>query len=115
MIRRQPRSTRTDPLFPYTRSSDLQQAAAFCADDQHVMQELALRRQQGGIDGMIGAGRAHVVRHQRIQEILGLRAGDAQQGAAGGRSEEQTSELQSLMRTSYAVFCVKQKNSELHY
>src|SRR3546814_4762132 len=81
MIRRPPRSTRTDTLFPYTtlfRSTDLRWAAAWkscCASISacwQTMPDLACRR----------------------------------------RSEEHTSELQSLMRISYAVFCLKKKKKK---
>src|SRR3546814_8079503 len=85
MIRRPPRSTRTDTLFPYTtlfRSRLL---------DEHVLAglECALRERRMGVDG----------RGDRDPSI----------DAVEGRSEEHTSELQSLMRISYAVFCLKKK------
>src|SRR3546814_2285717 len=92
MIRRPPRSTRTDTLFPYTtlfRSLELTNRAG------HV-QFIAIAgvrvRYHRNIDGPRQNG--GVVRHlgQRHQ-----------------RSEEHTSELQSLMRISYAVFCLKKK------
>src|SRR3546814_4153053 len=100
MIRRPPRSTRTDTLFPYTtlfRSLDrihgIQITAAaepaFRGDD--VASVHVHRRHQG---------RAQV-RHQR--DAAGPEA------RVGLRSEEHTSELQSLMRISYAVFCLKKK------
>src|SRR3546814_1905826 len=76
MIRRPPRSTRTDTLFPYTtlfRSERLPPTGRF-------------RLPAGARQGQ-GAGELRVVR----------------------RSEEHTSELQSLMRISYAVFCLKKK------
>src|SRR3546814_5588273 len=105
MIRRPPRSTRTDPLFPYTT--------------------LFRSRDHSGRGGPVllprYAGRALLpaLRHH-------IRAGDARladRGAHGhagcgadpgavGRSEEHTSELQSLMRISYAVFCLKKKTSK---
>src|SRR3546814_1170828 len=79
MIRRPPRSTRTDTLFPYTtlfRSG----------------------RQQGRrLDG----GTARRARLPRCQDQR-----------LGHRSEEHTSELQSLMRISYAVFCLKKKKTK---
>src|SRR3546814_10515908 len=84
MIRRPPRSTRTDTLFPYTtlfrssRARTMRQAATA----QHV--RYFQRRGTG----------SHVSRTLR-------------------RSEEHTSELQSLMRISYAVFCLKQKNAAI--
>src|SRR3546814_16450789 len=81
MIRLPPRSTRTDTLFPTRRSSDLLAPPSLPAPRP------------------VAAGPA---RERR-------RAGPA--GACGGeRSEEHTSELQSLMRISYAVFCLKKKN-----
>src|SRR3546814_5600865 len=82
MIRRPPRSTRTDTLFPYT--------TLFRSD-------VADRRA-----GVGGRPRAAMER--------GRAGGDAQERDRGaGRSEEHTSELQSLMRISYAVFCLKKK------
>src|SRR3546814_2512961 len=74
MIRRPPRSTRTDTLFPYTT----------------LFRSLAAR-----------AG-ADAVRCRRHAGLPGRSAGKS-------RSEEHTSELQSLMRISYAVFCLKKK------
>src|SRR3546814_2800357 len=84
MIRRPPRSTRTDTLVPYTtlfRSCSL----ASCAD--------------------AGWGRGSTAQ-------LGRRAGQVARRPGRSchrRAEEHTSELQSLMRTSYAVFCLKKK------
>src|SRR3546814_3862693 len=93
MIRRPPRSTRTDTLFPYTtlfRSLVLAHRAA------QLGGQLAKARLLGGIAKRQRIGRSH-------------HAGKQQQGD-GERSEEHTSELQSLMRISYAVFCLKKKN-----
>src|SRR3546814_19887414 len=86
MIRRPPRSTRTDTLFPYTT---LFRSGLRRADGQ------LQQRATGDADGRAGAGRAH-------------RPGPA----PDRRSEEHTSELQSLMRISYAVFCLKKKNNK---
>src|SRR3546814_8610382 len=87
MIRRPPRSTRTDTLFPYTtlfRSP----AAADCRPAARA----------GGADTADQHG--------------GAPAGRAARRAHGrARSEEHTSELQSLMRISYAVFCLKKKTT----
>src|SRR3546814_8625072 len=93
MIRRPPRSTRTDTLFPYTtlfRSVLID--GGWCRDDVdvHVLQGRGISR----------AGQAFCGR-----ELLGI-----QFARAVVRSEEHTSELQSLMRISYAVFCLKKKN-----
>src|SRR3546814_9182689 len=88
MIRRPPRSTRTDTLFPYTtlfRSSARQYGKA-------GRWHLPLTRAQQC------AGRSHRRNY-----------GNPQGRYAGARSEEHTSELQSLMRISYAVFCLKKK------
>src|SRR3546814_4155652 len=97
MIRRPPRSTRTDTLFPYTTLFRSQQARPLqrcCAEEV--------------VDHPILGAAQHLMRHQGV-EILRV--------AAAGRSEEHTSELQSLMRISYAVFCLKkkkQKNNHKH-
>src|SRR3546814_919486 len=169
MIRRPPRSTRTDTLFPYTtlfrsvgqRESQVLGHRHGVVDDRelehlgdvallrrqrrHVLaveQDLAARRHQQlgdeavleGVSELIGQPR-HLARwhagklgaddslrflqrravgrrvavgdladtqHQRAPGITRLRE-------SGGRSEEHTSELQSLMRISYAVFCLKKK------
>src|SRR3546814_12696773 len=113
MIRRPPRSTRTDTLFPYTTlfRSRPHHAAAGAAGDHHRdlaacgaaaarLRPLAVQRDLGPhSDG--GA-----LLHCRAEfQLRGIRP---QPG--GGRSEEHTSELQSLMRSSYAVFCLKIKN-----
>src|SRR3546814_4127247 len=82
MIRRPPRSTRTDTLFPYTT----------------LFRSLGNARHVGG---------AQLHRHRPdvlLQTHPPLGAGDRYD-----RSEEHTSELQSLMRTSSAVFCLKKK------
>src|SRR3546814_1898379 len=93
MIRRPPRSTRTDTLFPYTTlfRSGRRAARLYAA-------------------------------HAAVQRLCAETAADL--GAAGQagdafrrwpyrlRSEEHTSELQSLMRISYAVFCLKKKNKQ---
>src|SRR3546814_1751987 len=88
MIRRPPRSTRTDTLFPYT----------------------TLFRSADRLDR---DGKIHRRRHAAAHGHPGLRFGRHRAPAAGSRrcggrrSEEHTSELQSLMRNSYAVFCMK--------
>src|SRR3546814_4122474 len=89
MIRRPPRSTRTDTLFPYTT------LFRSLADDQ-----------DGGFLVPVGA--------ERYADFGGAGFGHIDAGGLGlgariARSEEHTSELQSLMRISYAVFCLKKK------
>src|SRR3546814_2515682 len=84
MIRRPPRSTRTDTLFPYTTL--FRSHAVVVADGPPC---------QGTC-----TGRGH---------LEAVASGNAADRAAIARSEEHTSELQSLMRNSYAVFCLKKK------
>src|SRR3546814_3973169 len=88
MIRRPPRSTRTDTLFPYT--------TLFRSPARPS------RRPPG---------------RSSIPAPPPPRPSPAHRAAAPSRprSEEHTSELQSLMRISYAVFCLKKKNTQLHH
>src|SRR3546814_6758567 len=98
MIRRPPRSTRTDTLFPYTtlfRSHVLARPGG--RDDLFLVQRMR-RREDHRPDRPV----AHDVRVVFPQV-------DAVGRAERLRSEEHTSELQSLMRISYAVFCLKKK------
>src|SRR3546814_3131293 len=122
MIRRPPRSTRTDTLFPYTTLfRSLRQAAVEHGD--LLMAEIA----EGPPDARRAEDAALVVDHEaqavaeaelahlrredvRRRQHVGQRAGgildrvDVEEHGAGG-SEEHTSALQSLMRISYALFC----------
>src|SRR3546814_5416642 len=120
MIRRPPRSTRTDTLFPYTtlfRSLVPGEKRLAVHVEDHPLE-------YGDFEGTIPKGEyggGTVVLWDRGQWKP---AGDAKKGLAKGhldfelfgeklngkRSEEHTSELQSLMRISYAVFCLKKKN-----
>src|SRR3546814_4228000 len=103
--RRPPRSTRTDTLFPYTtlfRSDD--QAPEQQADvDRHHRDERDQRVAHPVLEDhrapghALGSGGADVVGAHHVEHRGAL------------RSEEHTSELQSLMRISYAVFCLKKK------
>src|SRR3546814_8389466 len=93
MIRRPPRSTRTDTLFPYTTLfRSLVGAEGSCV----TVLEAELR----------------LVDSPRARTLLVLGYEDVY--CAGDRSEEHTSELQSLMRISYAVFCLKKKRKYIH-
>src|SRR3546814_7438534 len=99
MIRRPPRSTRTDTLFPYTtlfRSRSACSAGGSCPCPPSAA---AARRARGG-RSCAGAGGCRPGRRSG--------RGRARPGRRT-RSEEHTSELQSLMRISYAVFCLKKK------
>src|SRR3546814_11233254 len=94
MIRRPPRSTRTDTLFPYTtlfRSAD--------SAGVSVYSEALCQRHHGRLpEGIIASA-------VRLWTVLERRRSQV-------RSEEHTSELQSLMRISYAVFCLKKKKKQ---
>src|SRR3546814_20757173 len=99
-IRRPPRSTRTDTLFPYTtlfrsEGARVAQLHACARGGAHVEPVTVEARPHRGFGGPTG--------HH-------LRGGGRQQRRRVDRSEEHTSELQSLMRISYAVFCLKKKN-----
>src|SRR3546814_12752294 len=111
MIRRPSRSTRTDTLFPYT--------TLFRSDGLSVIDA------EGGADGagrkleqLAGdEGLAGILANRQFLMQVGANPG----GHVGGdrtlaeqvdRSEEHTSELQSLMRNSYAVFCLKKKRNK---
>src|SRR3546814_6093695 len=106
MIRRHPRSTRIDTLFPYT--------TLFQSD--HV---------EWLVDGQVQAGRPvggcveNMPPGFEVIEQVGDQAAvvlDHQNAHAGPmRSEEHTSELQSLMRTSYDVFCLKKKTQPYYH
>src|SRR3546814_4934478 len=113
MIRRPPRATRTDTLFPYT--------TLFRSQRQRREHALGARFQ-------CGEPACLRIPVSRVQEIrVGQHASFGQAGCAGcvnrahsvsasvafpiSRSEEHTSELQSLMRISYAVFCLKKNKT----
>src|SRR3546814_2956037 len=102
MIRRPPRSTRTDTLFPYTTPSDLQ--AISLGQDSFTRQAGKMRRCLA-VGAFIGASL------HGLPVPAAKHSGDAssENGLANSRSEEHTSELQSLMRISYAVYCLKNK------
>src|SRR3546814_1679760 len=106
MIRRPPRSTRTDTLFPST--------TLFRSADAIFAEAMRARRYAGSKDRR--AIRGHVydaIRAVRSAPASGraamLALADAQPEL---RSEEHTSELQSLMRISYAVFCLTKKKNQ---
>src|SRR3546814_4112588 len=110
MIRRPPKSTRTDTLFPYT--------TLFRSDFVSPGVGSAMRMQARG-DPARRAGRD--VRHGRVP-LWGRCMTDPAWWQREGlpapcpnwkRSEEHTSELQSLMRISYAVFCLKKKTNKV--
>src|SRR3546814_2372923 len=92
MIRRPPRSTRTDTLFPYTtlfrsraRPSPISRGAGSSASSKSLP--------------TASVSLNHLALCRKLMTV--------------GRSEEHTSELQSLMRISYAVFCLKKKTNQI--
>src|SRR3546814_5204056 len=101
MIRRAPRSTRTDTLVPYTtlfRSRTCTKTLTQPADVTYTCP-----------DGGVLQGTTCVVTQPASVSSHSCPAGFTLQGT--NRSEEHTSELQSLMRISYAVFCLKKKKT----
>src|SRR3546814_5659731 len=98
MIRRPPRSTRTDTLFPYTTLFRSIFTAGFYSD------------LLGGLARINADG--EVSRVPKGLPIL-LVSGELDPVGEKSRSEEHTSELQSLLRISYAVFCLKKKTTTL--
>src|SRR3546814_14685534 len=123
MIRRPPRSTRTDTLFPYTTlfRSRIGKPYQLLAD--HLVDR---GRDVGGLETHIAANdivEAQRAARRRFLDLDCQRAGErlSLKRAKGARqaehlvrfrSEEHTSELQSLMRISYAVFCLKKKRKQ---
>src|SRR3546814_17102546 len=116
IIRRPPRSTRTDTLFPYTTlfRSQIGDAEHGCAVElPDIGEDLAVtgveKRQRAAPEGLMQLSRGdqalHPVEKRRRAAILGFDIDRL-------RSEEHTSELQSLMRISYAVFCLKKKTNK---
>src|SRR3546814_8749521 len=110
MIRRPPRSTRTDTRFPYTtlfRSWGRPHRLGQRGPPGFVARRHAI----GAIDADHRSVHHRVFHHMlyRHREFPGM-AGARRKLYRGARSEEHTSELQSLMRISYAVFCLKKKN-----
>src|SRR3546814_6635110 len=108
MIRRPPRATRTDPLFPYTTlfRSHRRGRRLWPHFEVTIMRSKTATIAIGAGAAMllggctpIDTGLGATVKHNMAQHII-------------NRSEEHTSELQSLMRTSYAVFCLKNKTQQ---
>src|SRR3546814_5056952 len=109
MVRRPPRSTRTDTLFHSTtlfRSAQHDLARVFAVRVGR-RDRLEPCGQFGLADFFLADIEGVVALDRELDRVLLL--GVDRLGAAVGRSEEHTSELQSLMRISYAVFCLKTK------
>src|SRR3546814_1516488 len=108
MTRRPPRSTRTDTLFPYTTHFRAGAAAAAVEAGHHLrpVGPVAARRRPGAADHLIAVGG-----EDHRPAVVGTAQDDqgAHDVSGSVRSEEHTFELQSLMRISYAVFCLNKK------
>src|SRR3546814_1065831 len=105
MIRRPPRSTRTATLFPYT-------TLLRSRDDKG--ERIPYQPDRRWVDGSV----THDIPTKRLERLYGVNHHIVSQAnpialpfATDTRSEEHTSELQSLMRTSYAVFCLKKNTT----
>src|SRR3546814_8071093 len=116
MIRRPPRSTRTDTLFPYTT---LFRSSLVCRPDRAV--RARFQPGQPGEHAPVLPGVPPFGNFRdTVSEIWKRATGCEIRGSVseigprrtGARSEEHTSELQSLMRISYAVFCLKKKKQQ---
>src|SRR3546814_9219121 len=115
MIRRPPSATRTDTLFPYTTlfrsvaefiGSQIERDLSAGQDVDRVFQRMmagTARNQFEEVSVQVNRMGHHGVVNEIDAHTLHVAERD--------RSEEHTSELQSLMRNSYAVFCLKKKNS----
>src|SRR3546814_9570854 len=127
MIRRTPRATRTDTLFPYTT---LFRALGVRRDDSVTRERRSLRARyqlvaldgskvviddtagsDAGVD-VVGSEYATIAAENTALERLSETVADQIVTRIATRSEEHTSELQSLMRISYAVFCLKKKKTQ---
>src|SRR3546814_8185390 len=117
MIRRPPRSTRTDTLFPYTtlfRSHPAVASNCHLRDVRHFARQIDAQRYAAHLAiEIVGLGRAGIM-GQSINLAAAMPVAERKIGKARARSEEHTSELQSLMRISYAVFCLKKKKQTQH-
>src|SRR3546814_2562414 len=105
MIRRPPRSTRTDTLFPYTtlfRSIRVADEDVEVERRQQRVAQRILHEQRPPAVARHDVGQNTPFIDRQVYALLGI-------VFVHDRSEEHTSELQSLMRISYAVFCLKKK------
>src|SRR3546814_4985776 len=97
MIRRPPRSTRTDTLFPYTT---LFRSLRGWIDARELGTDLGRHPQGRAVEEVEKKGQSAIRDAESGERVV-------------TRSEEHTSELQSLMRISYAVFCLKKKKNKI--
>src|SRR3546814_4756835 len=114
MLRRPPIATRTDTLFPYT--------TLFRSMGESLDADVIAVRLTGPFRFVVAAAPAYIARYGRPETPGDLREHRCVRLRLGTgammpwtRSEEHTSELQSLMRISYAVFCLKKKKKMINY
>src|SRR3546814_4634134 len=126
MIQRPPKSTRTDTVVPYTtrfrsyEMSDelkcLKREAALITQYKRLHEGGPLTNLAGGVGNLSGSSPFSLERHAAT--LSGSPANNPERATLNrfllsiGRSEEHTSELQSLMRISYAVFCLQKQKSQ---
>src|SRR3546814_4942155 len=106
MIPRPPRATRTDTLFPTRRSSDLDEGAKIAAQYDAVLEG---RPGWSNRTSYVISPAGEIV-HAYSESNPNRHVAETLAALDALRSEEHTSELQSLIRISYAVFCLKKKN-----
>src|SRR3546814_2816228 len=104
MIRRPPRSTRTDTLFPYTTLFRTSYPRRRSPPLQELDGDLQPHAARNGHHSYRGTSLSHPESGRFLRHPPGFHV----------RSEEHTSQLQSLMRISYAVFCLKKKKQSTH-
>src|SRR3546814_9629387 len=111
MLRRPPRSTRTDPLFPYpTLFRSANALLSLVGRHRKLAHESSQRRLRNLADAAARKDPATLKESERNQLLLDAVAfAHLHRRLWTTRSEEHTSELQSLMRIAYAVFCLKKK------
>src|SRR3546814_4192054 len=121
MIPRPPRSTRTDTLFPYTTLFRAETILAYRDHDKSIQKTAehlfvhpnTVRYRLEKFRSLTGTKIDRTVETMRVWWAVEYDVVHQSQDESS-RSEEHTSELQSLMRTSYAVFCLKKKTT-IHY
>src|SRR3546814_6917711 len=110
MIRRPPKSTRTDTLFPYTT---LFRSVPAGGGSRGPAATASIFARPPGPDvpcsWLISRSQPDTRRGEAVRHVVANVVDIALHVLGDGRSEEHTSELQSLMRISYAVFCLKKK------
>src|SRR3546814_9520060 len=113
MIRRTPRSTRTDTLFPYTTLFRSKQMI------ETLEREIGPDGRIHTTYGQVGTSTGRISSNDPNLQNIPVKTAEGREIRAafqtGERSEEHTSELQSLMRISYAVFCLKKKKTTISH